>query len=126
MGRRGMMFGKSEDLNCLEGTERFDLPTQDGAVDVCYSAKVTTDSFILPWRIYVSDYVFATDDDTYYQANDNQIEYLQTTNVLPNPLPEYRIGRADLFFGNLAWVVLVACLIKLGIDYFRENKTNSD
>ena len=113
-----MQFGSAEDLNCLSGIQRFDIETNDGAVDVCYAARVVTDSFILPWRIYVKDYVFSSDGNSYYIPNEGSIKYFQSEGTLPNPIPEYSLTKGDLVSGNFLWIVLGIAFAFTGIRSF--------
>ena len=129
MARRiPLNFGKSEDLKCLEGIENFDIPTADGLTEVCYAAKVATQSFFIPWRVYVDDYVFAIDgsESGYYNTNDSVIKSLQSTEKLPTPLPEYKIQGFELIWGNAAWIlvayVVIATLIETIKDKRKEKK----
>ena len=129
MARRiPLNFGKSEDLKCLEGIENFDIPTADGLTEVCYAAKVATQSFFIPWRVYVDDYVFAIDgsESGYYNTNDSVIKSLQSTEKLPTPLPEYKIQGFDLIWGNAAWLfvayVVIATLVETIKDKRKEKK----
>ena len=73
MARFRFQFGKGESLNCLPGIERFDIGTADGTQNVCYAAKVATESVILPWRTYVDDYVFAVDGSNFYNTTRESI-----------------------------------------------------
>ena len=118
MARRGMEFGPGEEVNCLTDLERFKIPTQEGDVEVCYAARLVTDSFILPWRIYVKDYVFSSGDDTYYLPNEKSIEYLQSEGTLPDPIPEYTLTKVDLVSGNFLWIGLGFVLAYIGISSF--------
>ena len=129
MARRiPLNFGKSEDLKCLEGIESFDIPTADGLTEVCYAAKVATQSFFIPWRVYVDDYVFAIDGSSsgYYNTNNSLIKSLQSTEKLPTPLPEYKIQGFELIWGNAAWIlvayVVIATLIETIKDKRKEKK----
>ena len=129
MARRiPLNFGKSEDLKCLEGIENFDIPTADGLTEVCYAAKVATQSFFIPWRVYVDDYVFAIDgsESGYYNTNDSVIKSLQSTEKLPTPLPEYKVQGFDLIWGNAAWLfvayVVIATLVETIKDKRKEKK----
>ena len=128
MARRRMQFGAAEDLNCLPGIKRFEISTNDGEVEVCYAARVVTDSFILPWRIYVKDYVFSKNNYVYYIPNKVSVKYLQSEGTLPRLIPEYSLTKFDLFFGNFLWIILGLALAYLGIASFfvKEDSQNQD
>ena len=118
MARRGMQFGSAEDLNCLSGIQRFEIETNDGTVEVCYAARVVTDSFILPWRIYIKDYVFSNDGNSYYIPNEGSVKYLQSEGTLPNPIPDYSLTKVDLVSGNFLWIGLGIMFAYAGIRSF--------
>ena len=125
MARRiPLNFGKSEDLKCLEGIENFDIPTADGLTEVCYAAKVATQSFFIPWRVYVDDYVFAIDgsESGYYNTNDSVIKSLQSTEKLPTPLPEYKIQGFELIWGNAAWILVAYVVIGTLIEIIKDKR----
>ena len=126
MARRRMQFGSAEDLNCLPNIEKFVIPTNDGDVEVCYAARVVTDSFILPWRVYVKDYVLSTDGDSYYNASERNIDYLQTEGILPTPIPEYSLTKVDLVSGNFLWIGLGFLLAVVGIRSFFEKEDSTE
>ena len=126
MGRMRMQFGSSEEINCLSGIERFEIPVKDGSVEVCYAARLVTDALILPWRIYVKDYVFDPGGDTYYTSNQESIEYLQSEGTLPNPIPEYSFTNADLFSGNMLWIFIGFLLAYNGIRSFFVKEESSE
>ncbi len=49
-----MFFGKDENIRCIESIPRFEVTDINGNPQtVCYAAKVTTNSFIVPYRTYV-------------------------------------------------------------------------
>ncbi len=53
-------MGTSEDLKCVKGVSYFKLTNeQDKEVDVCYSAMINTESFMIPYKIHVDRYVIA-------------------------------------------------------------------
>ena len=120
MARRSFSFGASEELKCLDGLKRFEIETDSGAVDVCYAARVVTDSIFLPWRIYVKDYVFSKDGDTYYVPSEDNINYFQANGELPNTIPEYSLTKVDIVSGNFLWIGLGFLLLYVGISSFFE------
>ncbi len=126
MARRRMQFGAAENLNCLPGIKRFEIPTNDGEVEVCYAARVVTDSFILPWRIYVKDYVFSADVNSYYIPNQRNINYLQAEGTLPTPIPEYSLTKVDLVSGNFLWIGLGFLFAYVGIRSFFEKEDSPE
>ena len=107
MARFRFQFGKSESLECLPGIERFDIGTADGTQNVCYAAKVATESVILPWRTYVDDYVFAVDGSNFYNTTRDSIRAEQAAGNLPAQLPNYQIEPASMFFGHILWPALM-------------------
>ena len=124
MGR--FFFGSQEDLNCLAGIKRFEIETNDGAVDVCYAALVSRDSIFLPWRVYVKDYVFYPEGDSYYTPTKNGIKSLQSDGTLPDPLPEYSLTNFDLVFGNFLWIFIGIVLAYTGIASLFEKKETTE
>ena len=72
MARIPIWFGKNDTLKCFEGISKFDLPVADGQENVCFASKVTTDSFILPWKTSV-DYVYYDGTSGYYKAKQRDI-----------------------------------------------------
>ena len=116
-------FGKTEELKCFEAIPRFDIPTADGTTDVCFAAKITTQSLFLPWRIYQDGYVLTPDNDKYYNLSKENIEYYQSRGSIPNVLPEYKISTFDFIFGNLLWLVLIAIIGQVGYGIYKDSKS---
>ena len=77
-----------------------------------------TDSFILPWRIYIKDYVFSSDGNSYYILNEGSVKYLQSEGTLPNPIPDYSLTKVDLVSGNFLWIGLGIMFAYAGIRSF--------
>ena len=121
-----MQFGASEEINCLSGIERFEISTNEGPVEVCYAARLVSDALILPWRVYVKDYVFSPEDGTYYIPNEGSIEYLQSVGTLPNPIPEYSLTKVDLVSGNFLWISIGFLLAYNGIRSFFVKEDTSE
>tara|TARA_E500000331_G_C17250187_1_gene710770 strand:- start:1793 stop:2215 length:423 start_codon:yes stop_codon:yes gene_type:complete len=117
-------FGKSEDLKCLEGIENFEIPTADGLTEVCFAAKVSTQSFFIPWRVYVDDYVFAIDgsESGYYNTNESTINSLQSIEKLPTPLPKYQIQGFELIWGNAAWILVAYFIVAYIIEIIKDQR----
>ena len=124
MARIPVNFGKSETLKCLEDIESFEIPTADGLTEVCYAAKVATESFFIPWRVYVDDYVFATDESAsiYYNTNNSLIKSLQSTEKLPTPLPEYQIQGFELIWGNAVWLLVAYFVIGILVETIKDKR----
>jgi len=106
MARIPMWFGTNEQLKCLPGIKRLEIQTADGKQDVCYAAKTKKESFILPYRISVDGYVLAVDDQTYYNANTQQIAYYQSTGSLPMSLPIYSLTAGEILGGTMLWTAI--------------------
>ena len=89
-------FGKSEDLKCLEGIEKFEITAAEGEVEVCYAAKISTQNIILPVGVKVDSYVLASDPivGTFYSLEKEDITYYQIIGNLPDPLPKYELENA--------------------------------
>ncbi len=129
MARRiPLNFGKSEDLKCLEGIENFEIPTADGLTEVCFAAKVATQSFFIPWRVYVGDYVFAINgsESGYYNTNESAINSLQSTEKLPTPLPTYQIQGFELIWGNAAWILVAYFIVAYIIETIKDQKKEAN
>ena len=80
---------------------------QDQESPVCFAALITTDSAVLPWRKFVSDYVIKIDTDTYLPTTRESIKKLQSQKILPEQLYEYSLPVADLLFGHFLFLLIV-------------------
>ena len=101
-----MFFGKDENIRCIESIPRFEVTDINGNPQtVCYAAKVTTNSFIVPYRTYVDSYVLGLDDNNYYSLDQEYIEELQSLTLLPSELPSYNLKGGDFIY---FWIILGA------------------
>ncbi len=128
MARIPIWFGKNDTLKCFEGISRFDLSVADGQENVCFASKVTTDSFILPWKTSV-DYVYYDGKGGYYKAEHEDIEYYQSTQQLPDPLPEYSLSAFELAWGNALWIaigliIVYVIVLRINPDLVGETSSN--
>ena len=103
------LWGKSEELRCLPGISKFEMQGQDSPV--CFAALITTDSAVLPWRKFVSDYVIKIDSDTYFPTTRESIKKLQSQNILPEQLHEYSLPVADVLFGHSLFLLIISLWI---------------
>ena len=122
MARTGLQFGTQESLKCLDGIKPFEIQTTDGSKEVCYAARVATDSIFFPWRTYIKDYVFYPGGDSYFSTTKNTISSLQSEGTLPVPLPIYSISKMELIVGNGLWVFIGIVLAYNGIASLFKNK----
>ena len=123
-------FGKSEDLKCLEGIEKFEINAQEGRVEVCYAAKISTQNIIVPVNIKVEGYVLSTGKGTYYEISNKQIQYRQLVGDLPDPLPKYELSSSEVIWGSFGIVLLPLVLIwiissTLGFNPFDKSDSNT-
>ena len=128
MARIPLWFGKNDTLKCFEGISKFDLPVANGQENVCFASKVTTDSFILPWKTSI-DYVYYDGTSGYYKAKQRDIEYYQSTQQLPDPLPEYSLSAFELAWGNALWIaigviIVYGVVLKINPDLVGEPTSN--
>ena len=123
-------FGTSESLKCVKGITYFKLTNEQGReINSCYAAMVNTESFLVPYKVYIDRYVIAevnnqTNDagERYYELDEEWKEGLQAEGLLPNSLPPYQIGLDSylpaaglvlLFVGYIAWVIVQASNAKV-------------
>ena len=93
-------MGTNEDLYCVKGISYFPVINDQGSeVKSCYAAMVSTENFIVPYKLHVSKYVIAevnTDmndaGETYYELSPEWRRELQSEGWLPLSLPTYQIG----------------------------------
>ena len=100
-------FGKSEQLKCLDGIEKFQIDAQEGNIEVCFAAKIVTQNVFAPINIKVDSYVLAAENDTYYNLSKEDISYLQTSGELPDPLPKYELSSTELFWGSFGIIIFL-------------------
>ena len=116
-------FGTDETLKCFERIEVFTINTADGVKDVCFAAKIKTDSIILPWRTYVDDYVFnIKDSSSYYDVNRSMIQFQQSEGNLPETLPKYSLTSFDLLWGYSLWIFILVVGISALKNVFYPSK----
>ena len=118
-------MGTSEDLKCVKGVSYFKLNNEQGKeINTCYAAMVNTESFLIPYKLYVSKYVIAEVNagkndagDQYYELDQDWKEELQSLQLLPASLPKYQIGMDSywpaiglglLFVGWIGFVIVQA------------------
>ena len=94
------MMGTNEDLHCVKGISYFPIINdKDSEVSSCYAAMVSTENFIVPYKLHVSKYVIAEVDsnkndagEIYYELSPEWKRELQSEGWLPSSLPAYQIG----------------------------------
>ncbi len=94
------MMGTNEDLHCVKGISYFPIINdKDSEVSSCYAAMVSTENFIIPYKLHVSKYVIAEVDsnkndagEIYYELSPEWKRELQSEGWLPSSLPAYQIG----------------------------------
>ena len=114
------LWGKSEELRCLPGISKFEMQGQDSPV--CFAALITTDSAVLPWRKFVSDYVIKIDSDTYFPTTRESIKKLQSQNILPEQLHEYSLPVADVLFGHSLFLLIAFFAGLQGYSFFESRR----
>ena len=93
-------MGTNEDLHCVKGISYFPIVNdKDSEVSSCYAAMVSTENFIVPYKLHVSKYVIAEVDsnkndagEIYYELTPEWKRELQSEGWLPSSLPAYQIG----------------------------------
>ena len=93
-------MGTSEDLKCVKGISYFPVINDErDEVNSCYAAMVSTENFVVPYKVHVSKYVIAEVDaqkndagETYYDLSPEWKSELQADGLLPASLPAYQIG----------------------------------
>jgi len=93
-------MGTNEDLHCVKGISYFPIVNdKDSEVSSCYAAMVSTENFIVPYKLHVSKYVIAEVDsnkndagEIYYELSPEWKRELQSEGWLPSSLPAYQIG----------------------------------
>lgn len=118
-------MGTSEDLKCVKGVSYFNLINEHGKeINACYAAMVSTESFLIPYKLHVSKYIIAEVNagrndagDQYYELDQDWKEELQSVKLLPASLPKYQIGMDSywpaiglglLFVGWIVFVIVQA------------------
>ena len=119
-------FGKSEDLKCIEEVQKFEIQAPEGEIEVCYAAKISTQSLILPVRIKVDSYVLATDSNKFYDLSSQQIKYQQIIGNLPDPLPTYDLTSSDIFWGSFGIYLLPLAAIYFVIALFTGEESKDE
>ena len=93
-------MGTNEELHCVKGISYFPIINdKNSEVNSCYAAMVSTENFIVPYKLHVSKYVIAEVDsnkndagDIYYELSPEWRRELQSEGWLPSSLPAYQIG----------------------------------
>ena len=93
-------MGTNEELHCIKGISYFPIINdKDSEVSSCYAAMVSTENFIVPYKLHVSKYVIAEVDsnkndagEIYYELSPEWRRELQSEGLLPSSLPVYQIG----------------------------------
>lgn len=93
-------MGTKEELYCLKGISYFPFINDKGdEVRACYAAMVSTENFVVPYKLHVSKYVIAEVDgnkndagEIYYKLSPEWRSELQHEGWLPSSLPAYQIG----------------------------------
>ena len=93
-------MGINEDLHCLKGISYFPVINDKGSeVRACYTAMVSTENFVIPYKLHVSKYVIAELNtekndagEIYYEMTPEWKRELQSEGWLPSSLPTYQIG----------------------------------
>lgn len=93
-------MGTNEDLHCVKGISYFPIVNdKDSEVSSCYAAMVSTENFIVPYKLHVNKYVIAEVDsnkndagEIYYELTPEWKRELQSEGWLPSSLPAYQIG----------------------------------
>ena len=118
-------MGTNEDLHCVKGISYFPIVNDKGnEVSSCYAAMVSTENFIVPYKLHVSKYVIAEVDsnkndagELYYELSPEWKRELQSQGWLPSSLPAYQIGMGSylpaigfilLFVAYVVYVVVRA------------------
>ena len=93
-------MGTNEELHCVKGISYFPIiDDKDTELNSCYAAMVSTENFIIPYKLHVSKYVIAEVDsnkndagEIYYELSPEWRRDLQSEGRLPSSLPAYQIG----------------------------------
>ena len=104
-----LAFGSDQSLKCIGDISPFTITAAEGKRSVCFAASIKNDFFIVPWRVYVDDYVLKVEDEssTYYTIDRDLIQYHQSQGNLPDTLPRYTLSFPELLWGHSLWILLL-------------------
>ena len=127
-------MGTNEDLHCLKGISYFSLINDKGGeVRACYAAMVSTENFVVPYKLHVSKYVIAEVNSekndagkTYYELTPEWKRELQSEGWLPSSLPAYQIGVGS-YLPAIGLVLLFAAYVVYNVfQVFGSSKAASE
>lgn len=99
-------FGTQEKL---ESVAPVNLPGPNGA-QLELARKVVTKHFLAPYYVKDGGYVLKirNNDKSYFpMPTGAELDVLQKTGMLPNPLPKWEMPLSDKLFGFLLWEILL-------------------
>ena len=104
-----LTFGSDQSLKCIGDITPFTITAAEGKKSVCFAASIKNDFFVVPWRVYVDDYVLKVNDEsgTYYTIDRELIQYHQSEGNLPDILPRYTLSFPELLWGYSLWIALL-------------------
>ena len=127
-------MGTNEDLHCVKGISYFPVMNEKGnEVSSCYAAVVSTENFIVPYKLHVSKYVIAEVDsnkndagDLYYDLEPEWKRELQSEGLLPSSLPAYQIG-IESYLPAIGFILLFAAyIVYVVVQYSGTSKSGSE
>ena len=100
-----MIFGKGESIKCIQAVKPFSLGKPfDSSESLCYAARITTDAFLIPYRVRLDSYVLGIREgkkpnrpNQYYEITQAETARLQQLGYLPDTLPSYEMKSTDYF-----------------------------
>ena len=127
-------MGTNEDLHCVKGISYFPVVNDENSeVSSCYAAMVSTESFIIPYKLHVSKYVIAEVDsnkndagEMYYELSPEWKRELQSEGWLPSSLPAYQIGIGSYLPAIGLILLFAAYIVYVVAQYFGTSKSSSE
>ena len=121
-----LAFGSDQSLKCIGDISPFTITAAEGKRSVCFAASIKNDFFIVPWRVYVDDYVLKVEGEssTYYTIDRDLIQYHQSQGNLPDILPRYTISFPELLWGYSLWILLLLVAANALRNFIQEKRAD--
>ena len=118
-----LTFGSDQSLKCIGDITPFTITAAEGKKSVCFAASIKNDFFVVPWRVYVDDYVLKVNDEsgTYYTIDRELIQYHQSEGNLPDILPRYTLSFPELLWGYSLWIALLLVAANALREFIQSN-----